>query len=73
MTTTMRAVVMEEFGGPEVLQVREIPIPTASRGHVLIRVEAFGLNRSELHFRRRRTAHLSQLHLVRKTAIHNSR
>jgi NADPH:quinone reductase-like Zn-dependent oxidoreductase len=49
---TMRAVVIDAPGGPEVLQVRDVPIPQAEPGNVLIRVEAFGLNRSELHFRR---------------------
>jgi NADPH:quinone reductase-like Zn-dependent oxidoreductase len=48
----MRAVVLTEFGGPEVLTVRDVPMPTAEPGWVLIRVRAFGLNRSELHFRR---------------------
>ena len=52
MTTIMRAVVLEQFGGPEVLQVRDVPIPVSVTGQVLVRVEAFGLNRSELHFRR---------------------
>ena len=47
----MRAVVVDAPGGPEVLQVREVPIPSASTDEVLIRVRAFGLNRSELHFR----------------------
>src|SRR3546814_19289320 len=31
--------------------VRDVPRPVARRGEVLIRVQAFGLNRSELHFR----------------------
>lgn len=48
----MRAVVIDSPGGPEVLTVRERPVPQPARGEVLIRVEAFGLNRSELHFRR---------------------
>ena len=48
----MRAVVIERPGGPEVLRVREVPRPVAGAGQVLIRVRAFGLNRSELHFRR---------------------
>ena len=51
MTATMRAVVVERSGPPEVLELRELPIPTAAVGQVLIKVEAFGLNRSELHFR----------------------
>lgn len=48
----MRAVVVDQPGGPEVLQVRDVPVPRAEPGQVLIRVHAFGLNRSELHFRR---------------------
>ncbi|MFK4759383.1 zinc-binding alcohol dehydrogenase family protein [Microbacterium sp. ZW T5_45] len=48
----MRAVLVEEPGGPDVLRIREVPRPEAAAGQVLIRVEAFGLNRSELHFRR---------------------
>jgi len=48
----MRAVVVEHPGGPEVLQVRDIPIPAVGAGQVRIAVKAFGLNRSELHFRR---------------------
>jgi NADPH2:quinone reductase len=42
------AVVVEEPGGPEVLQLEDLPIPSAQDGWVLIRVRAFGLNRSEL-------------------------
>src|SRR6187397_3308176 len=51
MTTTMRAVVLEAPGSPEALQIRELPIPEPAPGWVLIRVKAFGLNRSELHTR----------------------
>lgn len=36
----MRAVVVEEFGGPEVLSVREVPEPVADAGEVLVRVAA---------------------------------
>ena len=52
MTATMRAVVVTAPGGPEVLQLRDVPVPQPKFGEILIRVEAFGLNRSELHFRR---------------------
>jgi NADPH:quinone reductase-like Zn-dependent oxidoreductase len=48
---TMKAVVTHEEGGPEVLKIENRPIPTAKNGHVLIRVKAFGLNRSELFTR----------------------
>jgi NADPH2:quinone reductase len=48
---TMRAVVLDAPGPPEALVVRERPVPTPQPGWVLIRVRAFGLNRSELHTR----------------------
>src|SRR6202035_2183364 len=44
----MQAIVVHEPGGPEVLRVEERPIPAARAGWVLVRVRAFGLNRSEL-------------------------
>jgi NADPH:quinone reductase-like Zn-dependent oxidoreductase len=51
MTATMRAVVLDAPGPPEALQVREIAVPEPRPGWVLIRVNAFGINRSELHTR----------------------
>jgi len=51
MSTMMRAVVMDQPGPPEALRIRDFAKPTAAPGQVLIRVAAFGLNRSELHFR----------------------
>jgi NADPH2:quinone reductase len=50
-TGTMRAVVLDAPGPAEALQLRTLPIPTPRPGQVLIRVKAFGLNRSELHTR----------------------
>ena len=38
-------------GAASALQIRELPVPEARAGWVLIRVRAFGLNRSELHTR----------------------
>lgn len=52
MSGTMRAVVVSQPGPPDVLRIRDVPIPEPTAGQVLIRVKAFGLNRSELHFRR---------------------
>ena len=51
MTATMRAVVLDGPGPPEALQIRELPLPQPHVGWVLIRVKAFGINRSELHTR----------------------
>jgi len=47
----MKAAVIHEPGGPEVLKIESRPVPTPEAGEVLIRVEAFGLNRSELFTR----------------------
>lgn len=47
----MKAVVIREPGGPEVLQLEILPVPEPKSGWVLIRVRAFGLNRSELFTR----------------------
>src|SRR4051794_31381700 len=51
VTATMRAVVLDAPGPPEALRIREIPVPEPRPGWVLIRVQAFGINRSELHTR----------------------
>jgi NADPH:quinone reductase-like Zn-dependent oxidoreductase len=39
-----RAVRLDSFGGPEVLEVREVPAPQAGPGQILVRVSAAGLN-----------------------------
>lgn len=43
----MRAWVLDAPGGPEALELRDIPVPVPGADQVLIRVRAFGLNRSE--------------------------
>ena len=48
---TMKAAVTYEAGGPEVLKIESRSIPAPKAGEVLIRVKAFGLNRSELFTR----------------------
>ena len=47
----MKAVLIHEPGGPEVLKIEALPVPKPQSGQVLIRVRAFGLNRSELFTR----------------------
>jgi NADPH:quinone reductase len=44
----MRAVVVRSFGGPEVLEVVEVPTPRAGDGQVRIRVEAAAVNPADL-------------------------
>ncbi|RKN44971.1 NADP-dependent oxidoreductase [Streptomyces hoynatensis] len=41
---TMRAVVQDGFGGPEVLRVRQVPRPAPLPTEVLVRVQAAGVN-----------------------------
>ena len=48
---SMKAAVMYEAGGPEVLKVENRPVPTPRSDEVLIHVKAFGVNRSELFTR----------------------
>src|ERR1700746_2679645 len=48
---TMKTAGIHEPGGPEVLKIEGLPVPTPQKGEVLIRVKAFGLNRSELFTR----------------------
>jgi len=47
----MKAVQLDGPGPPEALQIRDLPMPLPLPGWVRIRVEAFGINRSELHLR----------------------
>ncbi len=48
MTETMRAIVAEDYGPPERLQVREIPVPRPGPGQVQVRVHASSLNPGEV-------------------------
>lgn len=47
----MKAYVIEQTGGPEVLQMRDIPSQEPTADEVQIRVRAFGLNRAETYLR----------------------
>jgi NADPH:quinone reductase-like Zn-dependent oxidoreductase len=47
----MKAIVITQYGGPEVLQAQERPDPGPASGHVIIEVKAFGLNHAEVYFR----------------------
>jgi putative PIG3 family NAD(P)H quinone oxidoreductase len=45
---TMRAIVIREPGGPEVLELRDVPTPEPARGEVRVRVRATAINRADL-------------------------
>ncbi|WP_095193400.1 NAD(P)H-quinone oxidoreductase [Pseudomonas sp. Irchel 3A7] len=45
---TMTLIEITQPGGPEVLQPRQVPVPTAGAGEVLIRVRAAGVNRPDV-------------------------
>lgn len=48
----MKALLFERFGGPEVLQVRELPDPAVPPGCVQLAMRAIGVNFADLHRRR---------------------
>jgi NADPH:quinone reductase len=48
---SVRAVQIQEFGGPEVLQVADLPMPEPGDGEVLIEVARAGLNFGDTHQR----------------------
>ena len=52
----MRAVRFDHYGGPEVLQVLDVPDPEPGDGEVLVRVRAAGINPGEVSIREGRLA-----------------
>ena len=47
----MKAIVVRAFGGPEVLQIEDVPVPAPGQGQVLIRVKAVGVNPVDTYIR----------------------
>lgn len=52
MSTTMEAIIIPKFGGPEVLEYARVTKPTPENGEVLVQVKAFGVNHAEMHMRK---------------------
>ncbi|MGB7624625.1 MAG: NADPH:quinone reductase [Terriglobia bacterium] len=47
----MKAILVHEFGGPEVLKFEEIPTPRPAAGQVLVRIHAAGVNPYDTYMR----------------------
>lgn len=60
----MRAIQIQEFGGPEVLRLVDIAIPQPRAGEVLIRVSRAGLNFADTHQRHNQYVEARELPLV---------
>jgi NADPH:quinone reductase-like Zn-dependent oxidoreductase len=57
----MRAIVIKEFGGPDVLAIEDRPDPKPKSDHVLIEVKAFGVNHAEIHMREGKWAESTEI------------
>jgi NADPH2:quinone reductase len=47
----MKAIVVREFGAPEVMKLEEVPVPEVGAGQVLVRVKAAGVNPVDTYIR----------------------
>jgi len=47
----MKAIVVKQFGGPEVLQLAEIPTPQPGAGQILVKIAAIGVNPADTYMR----------------------
>src|SRR5881275_2768143 len=57
----MKAIRVNEFGGPEVLRMEEVPTPQPGSGEVLVRMQAIGVNPVETYIRAGKYARLPAL------------
>ena len=68
----MRAIVIQKFGGPENLVIKEIADPKPGPGHVVIQVKAFGINHAEMHMRRGEWAEAAEVSGIECVGLVNS-
>ena len=60
----MRAIQMQEFGGPEVLELAELSRPVPGDGEVLVEVSSAGLNFADTHTRENNYVAKAELPLI---------
>ena len=51
MQTMMRAIQIKKTGGPEVMELVELPVPQPGAGQVLVKIEAVGVNFIDTYLR----------------------
>src|SRR5512147_933054 len=47
----MKAIVVPQTGGPEVMQLADVPVPKPKPNEALVKVEAIGVNFIDVYFR----------------------
>src|SRR3954452_23254501 len=47
----MKAIVVSQTGGPEVMQLADVPVPQPKPSEALVKVEAIGVNFIDVYFR----------------------
>src|SRR3954451_18841661 len=65
----MRAIQVKEFGGPEVLELADLPVPEPGPGEVLVRVSRAGINFADTHQRRNEYLAAAELPMVPGTEV----
>jgi NADPH2:quinone reductase len=65
----MRAIQVQEFGGPEVLRLADVPVPEPGDGEVLIRVTRAGINFADTHQRRNQYLAEARLPMIPGTEV----
>jgi NADPH:quinone reductase-like Zn-dependent oxidoreductase len=57
----MKAIIIQKYGGPEQLVIRELPDPQPKPGEVIVEVKAFGINHAETYMRKGEWAEAAQV------------
>jgi NADPH:quinone reductase len=65
----MRAIQVQEFGGPEVLRLADVPVPEPGAGEVLVRITRAGINYADTHQRRNEYLAKAELPLIPGTEV----